>query len=135
MDLSEQSSSQSSYQRYVRFWLRDRLILLCMAIFGAVWTYTEVTERVEYAQFKTEFVDFYSAGGRFTSEDGKELENKLDASLVMLNAHLIHSAQYSQIIDDMTGDIKELKARIAELEDALNNNLHGESSWNYPHQI
>jgi len=72
--------------------LRGNLTLALLTILLAGWVYTEVTEYLERDAFISEVTGeldqltaFKQAGGRFTQEDGKALEARIEALEVALD--------------------------------------------------
>ena len=54
-------------------------VFLLITLFWACWIYTEVTEYISRKEFVSEINDFMYRGDRFTAEDGRELNKRLDA--------------------------------------------------------
>lgn len=94
-----------------------------MGTFAAIWTYSEVTDRIHEADFETEarvfyqeFKSFHDAGSRFTAAEGKALEAGVAANKADLSAHLQHSAKCTEWIIQTRDDTNSMKADILELQ-------------------
>ena len=53
-------------------------VFLLLALFWGAWLYTEVSEYIERRNILIEVREFVAKGDRFTSEDGAELEKRIE---------------------------------------------------------
>jgi hypothetical protein len=61
-------------------WIRNPTTFTSALIitFFLAWLYTEIVELIEQAEFKKEFKHFHDEGGRFTSDDGAIMRDKME---------------------------------------------------------
>ena len=104
--------------------IRPVHVFSLLSFFTIVWVVSEVREHLQRQAFAKTVESFMSASGpdagnRFTSDDGMALERRLEAQIYQLqgrqNAHLQHSAKYTQLIIDLEKDVQRLEAELAAL--------------------
>ena len=103
--------------------IRPKHVFTLLAFFTIVWVVSEVREYLAGQKFNDKVQGFMDASGktnRFTAQDGIDLERRLETKIFRVqakqNAHLEHSAKYTQLIIDLEKDIQRLEAELDKLQ-------------------
>ena len=102
----------------------NHLAILVMLFCGG-WLYSEYREERVRRAFYNEVDGFMHKGDRFTQDEGDELEMRLRTLEARYNAHLEHSARFTEKIVHNERDFTDLRNRVIRLEDERN---HDDSS-------